>query len=83
MNNFLQIFMSGEQFFKSYSEVQDFLFPIPKSQTACENLAFQTKHSPIASSCFSCQASWHTHIQSVNQNRKGKGYIKVGHLKWI
>lgn len=53
MNNFFQIFMSAEQLFKSYSEARDFLLPTPKPQTTCENSAFQTKPSPIASSCLS------------------------------
>ena len=51
MNDVFQIFMLREQVFKSDSKAQDFLLPIPRPKTTCENSAFQTKPSPIASSC--------------------------------
>lgn len=65
MNNFFQIFMSREQLFKSYSEAQDFLLPTPKPQTTCENSAFQTKPSPIASSCLSLAKCPYIYILSL------------------
>ena len=62
MNNFFQIFMSGEQLFKSDSEAQDFLLPTPKPQTTCENSAFQTKPSPMVSSCLSVAKCPEIHV---------------------
>lgn len=62
MKSFFQIFMSGEQLFKSYFAAQDFLLPTPKPQTTCENSVFQTKPSPITSSCLSLAKCPDIHI---------------------
>lgn len=65
MNNFFQIFMSGEQLFKSDSEAQDFLLPTPKPQTTCENSAFQTKPSPTVSSFLSVAKCPEIHVRDL------------------
>lgn len=58
MNNFFQIFTSGEQLFKSDSEAQDFLLPTPKPQTTCENSPFLNKAQPYGFQLsISCQMS--------------------------
>ena len=73
MNNFFQIFMSGEQLFKSDSEAQDFLLPTPKPQTTCENSAFQTKPSPMVSSCLSVAKCPEIHVLILKIRRERTG----------